>query len=107
MDTQGNHHPILNAVDGLVVSLVLDVPVYDPGNLARLRTALAVEQGAIALQHELEQLLQLETDVTTMELQRAVATLVKAVHSQDIARKHYYADAGPRLGAAIWCRPCR
>ena len=91
VDTQGNHHPILNAVDGLVVSLALDVPVYDPGNLARLRTALAVEQGAIALQHELEQLLQLETDVTTMELQRAVATLVKAAHSQDIARKHYYA----------------
>ena len=62
-----------------------------PPTLRVLRPALAVEQAAVALQHELEQLLQLEIDVTTMELQRAVATLVKAAHSQDIARQHYYA----------------
>jgi outer membrane protein TolC len=91
VDTQGNHHAILNAVDGLILSTVMDVPIYTPVGLGRLREALATEQQAVALQHEVEQLLQLEIDVTTMELQRSLATLVKAARSQDIARQHYNA----------------
>lgn len=89
VDTRGNHHAILNALDGLVASVLVDTPIYDPAQIGHIRSALGLEQAALALQREVERLITLEIEVTAIEAQRAAATLIKAARAREIARQHY------------------
>jgi outer membrane protein TolC len=88
IDITGNHATILNAIDGLIAGIVVDVPIYAPGQRARLRQALGLEQASLALQHEIEQLLTLEIDATALEAQRALATLAMAQRAREVAAEH-------------------
>ncbi len=90
-DTQGNHHTILEQVDGLVASLIVDIPIYNPAARARLRTALYAEQASQALQEFVEQLLVLEIEVTATEAQRAVKTVLQSMRLREIAQDHEHA----------------
>src|SRR5207237_6414224 len=76
-DTEGNHHPILNSIDGLIVSAVIDVPLYDAGRLGKLREALGFEQASLAFQREVEGLITLEISVTAIDAQKALANVLK------------------------------
>jgi outer membrane protein TolC len=84
----GNTNSILNAVDGLIAGIVVDVPIYDPARRGRLRQALGLEHAAAALQREVEQLLTLELEVSAIDAQRALATLAAAQHAAQVAAEH-------------------
>jgi outer membrane protein TolC len=84
----GNHNTILNAIDGLIAGILVDVPIYDAAHRAGLRQALGLEYAAAALQREVEQLLTVEIDVTAVEAQRAVAGLAAAQRAQRAAAEH-------------------
>ena len=88
VDSQGNHHTILSVVDGLIASIVLDVPIYDPASRARLRTALYVERASEAIQRLIEQLLVLEIEATALEAQRSLKTVFKTQRALQTAIEH-------------------
>ncbi len=85
----GNHSTILNAVQGLIVGVVFDLPLYDPGRRARLRAALNLEQASLAIQQELEQLITLDIQVTAIGMQEAVALWVRSVRAQQVTAEHF------------------
>ncbi len=89
IDITGNHSTILNAVDGLIAGILVDVPIYDPARRARLRQALALEQAGGALQREVEQLLTLEINVAAVEAQRSLAALPPARRALAASAEHY------------------
>jgi outer membrane protein TolC len=91
VDITGNGNPILNAVDGFIAGAIIDVPIYDPGRRARLRSALGLEQAGLALEREVEQLVTLEMDVSAVEAQKALALLPHAARAVEIAAEHYEA----------------
>ncbi len=84
----GNHNTILGAVDGLIAGIIVDLPLYDPARRGRLREALGLEQASLAFQREVEQLITLETDVTAVEAQRALASLAAAARARQLAAEH-------------------
>ena len=88
-DVQGNNNSVLGAVDGLLVTLLVDIPIYDPARRGRLREALGLEQASLAFQRRIEDLITLELEVTTVDFQRALATVVKAARAEDIAHEYY------------------
>lgn len=85
----GNHNTILGALDGLIAGLLIDVPIYDPARLARLREALGMERAAEAFQKMVEQLVTLEISVTAVEAQKSLASLAPAEHARLAAAEHY------------------
>jgi outer membrane protein TolC len=87
-NTQGSHHPILNAVDGLVASVIFDVPIYDPAGRARVRTAVYAEKASESLRQLLEQLLVLEIEVTALDAQRSLKTLLQTNRAEMLAEEH-------------------
>jgi outer membrane protein TolC len=88
----GNGNPILNAIDGIIAGVIIDVPIYDPARRARLREALGLEQAGLALQREVEQLVTLEIDVSALEAQKALALVMRAARAVQIAAEHYDAS---------------
>jgi outer membrane protein len=88
-DVTGNNHSVLGVLDGLLVSLIVDVPIYDPALRGRLREALGLEQAALAFQREIEDLITLEIEVTAVDAQRALATLLLAERARRTAHEHY------------------
>jgi len=90
-DIQGNHNTILGVLDGILVSLIVDVPIYDPARRGRLREALGLEHASKAFQKEVEDLISLEIEVTGVEAQRALATVLKAARAAQTAAEHYQA----------------
>jgi outer membrane protein TolC len=88
-DTQGSLHTILEQVDGLIVSALVTVPIYDPARRGRLREALGLEQASLAFQRQVEELITLEIEVTGVDCQRALAILLKCAHARQIAAEHY------------------
>lgn len=85
----GNGHTILGALDGLIAGLLIDVPIYDPARLARLREALGMERAAEAFQRQIEQLISLEITVVAIEAQKALASLGPAEKARDASAEHY------------------
>jgi outer membrane protein TolC len=83
-------HPtnILNAIDGIIAGVIIDVPLYDPGRRARLRQALALEQAGLAVQREVEQLLTLQIQVTALQAQTTLTTLALAARARQAADEH-------------------
>ena len=92
IDITGDTNSILNAVDGLIAGIIIDVPIYDPARRARLREALGMEQAALALQREVEQLLTLEIDASAVEAQKALAIVLRAAEAKKLAADHYDAS---------------
>lgn len=91
-DISGNGNTILGVVDALILSLLVDVPIYDPARRGRLREALGFEQASLAFQRQIEDLISLEMEVTTVEFQRALATALKSTRARQIAAEHYSAS---------------
>lgn len=91
-DVQGNNNTIVGALDGLLVSLLVDIPIYDPARRGRLREALGLEQASLAFQREIEDLIGLEIEVAGVEAQRALATALKTIRAAAIAHEHYEAS---------------
>jgi len=85
----GNHNTILNAIDGLIASFIIDVPIYDPARRGRLREALGLEQASLAFQKQVEQLITLEIDVTALDAQKGLATVFRAARARQVAAEHY------------------
>jgi outer membrane protein TolC len=92
IDVTGVHNSILGALDGLIAGVIIDVPVYDPARRGRLREALGLEQAAAAFQRQVEQLITLEIDVTAVEAQKALATVLRAAEAKQVAAEHYDAS---------------
>lgn len=90
-DVQGNNNSVFGAIDGLVVSLLVDIPIYDPARRGRLREALGLEQASLAFQRQVEELIDLEIEVSAVDYQKAAAITVKAARAEQIAAEHYQA----------------
>lgn len=88
INVMGNPAAILSAVDGLIASVIIDIPIYDPVRRGRLREALGMEQASLAFQRQVEQLITLEIDVTAIEAQRALATVFRAERLAEAAAQH-------------------
>jgi outer membrane protein TolC len=88
VNVAGSNNTIFGAVDGLIASLVIDVPVYDPARRGKLREALGFEQASLAFQHQVEQLLTLEIEVTALDAQKALATVLEATRAMSLAEAH-------------------
>ena len=89
INVSGQPYAIFNAVDGLIAGILIDLPVYDPARRGRLREALGFEQAALAFQKQVEELITLEIDVTAIDAQRALATLLRAADARRVAADHY------------------
>ena len=89
VDTQGSHNTILGAIDGLIASFIVDVPLYDAARLGRLREALGMEQASLAFQRQFEELITLEIEVTAIDAQKALANELKAARARAAAAEHY------------------
>ncbi len=89
VDTQGNNNTILGVVDGLIATLIVDVPIYDAGRLGKLREALGMEQASLAFQRQFEELITLEVEVTAIDAQKALANELKAARARAAASEHY------------------
>lgn len=87
--TRGDNHTILDVIDGLIASLVVDVPIYDPARRGRLREALGLEYASAAFQREVEGLITLEIEVSAVEAQKTLAAALKAERARRIAEEHY------------------
>lgn len=85
----GNNNTILGAIDGLIASIIVDVPIYDPARRGKLREALGLEQASVAFQRQVEELITLEIEVTAVEAQRALATTFKTARLLQTAADHY------------------
>lgn len=92
IDVTGVHNSILGALDGLIAGVVIDVPIYDPARRGRLREALGMEQAAVAFQRQVEQLITLEIDVTAVEAQKSLATVLHAAEAKRVAAEHFDAS---------------
>lgn len=88
LDSQGRGNTILGAVDGLIVSLILDIPIYNPANRARLRAALYAERASEALRQLIEQLVVLEIETTALDAQRSLKTLLQSNRTRELAAEH-------------------
>lgn len=86
--SQGNQYNVLGQIDGLLASLIVDVPLYYPGGRAALLQALGLEQASLALQREVEQLITLEINVTAIDAQKALATVFKTARACQITAEH-------------------
>ena len=91
-DTVGNTNSILNAVKGVIGAVVVDVPIYDPAQKGRLRTALGLERASKAIQQQVEDLITLEMDVTRTDVQKTLAMVLKTVQTREVAGEHYRAS---------------
>jgi outer membrane protein TolC len=85
----GNNNTILGAIDGLVASIIIDVPLYDPARRGRLGEALGLEHASLAFQRQVEELITLEIEVTTVEAQKSLATTFKTARLLQTAAEHY------------------
>lgn len=89
INISGNNNTILGVVDGLIASIIIDWPLYDPARRAKLREALALEQAAASFQRQIEELIALEIEVTSIECQRALVTAFKTARALELAAEHY------------------
>lgn len=89
VDSQGNNNTILGVIDGLIASLIVDLPIYDAGRLGKLREALGMEQASLAFQKQFEDLITLEIEVTAIDAQKALANELKAARARAAAAEHY------------------
>lgn len=90
-DIQGNHHALLNSIDGLLAGIVVDIPIYDPARRGKLREALGLEQASLAFQRQVEELITLESQVTAIDAQKTLVTAILAARARKIAADHYEA----------------
>ncbi len=90
-DTQGSGNSILGAVDGIIAGLVVDVPLYDPVQRGKLREALGLERASAAFQKQVEQLIGLEIEVTSIEAHKALANVLKSGRARRTAAENYEA----------------
>jgi outer membrane protein TolC len=88
VNVTGSPYAILNAVDGLIAGAIIDVPIYDPARRGRLREALGMEQGAAAFQRQIEELITLEIDVTAIDAQKSLASVMRATQARQTAAEH-------------------
>ncbi|HVP13616.1 MAG TPA: TolC family protein, partial [Phycisphaerae bacterium] len=88
VNVSGSPYAILNAVDGIIAGVIIDVPIYDPARRGRLREALGLEQAALAFQKQVEELLTLEIDVTAIDAQKALAAVMRAAKARQDAAEH-------------------
>ncbi|HUN82097.1 MAG TPA: TolC family protein [Phycisphaerae bacterium] len=79
---------ITNAIDGLLASFLIDVPIYDETRRGKLREALGLEQASLAFQRQVEQLITLEIDVTAIDAQKALASVFRAEWAAQAAAEH-------------------
>jgi outer membrane protein TolC len=77
--------------DFLFASLFVDLPIYDPAQKGRLREALANRNAADAFQRQIEELITLEIEVTSVDAQKALANVLKAARAQATGAEHYQA----------------
>lgn len=91
LNVAGNHHTIASAIDGLIAGVLIDLPIYDPSRMARLRQALAMERAAAAFQKQVEQLITLEINVTALDAHKALAMVAAAERAQAQADEHFEA----------------
>lgn len=89
VDTQGSNNTILGAIDGLIATLIVDLPIYDAGRLGKLREALGMEQASLAFQRQFEELITLEVEVVAIDAQKALANELKAARARAAAAEHY------------------
>jgi outer membrane protein TolC len=85
----GNNNTILGAIDGLIASVIIDIPIYDPARRGRLREALGLEYASLAFQRQVEELITLEIEVTVVEAQKALATALRTARLLQTAAEHY------------------
>jgi outer membrane protein TolC len=104
----GSPYAILNAVDGIIAGVLIDLPVYDPGRRGRLREALGLEQAALAFQQQVEELLTLEINVTALDAQKGLAAVMRAFKARqdtadhlDSARQAYSRELIPASGVVL------
>lgn len=90
-NVSGNTNSVLGAIDGLLVSLLVDVPLYDPSLRGKLREALGLEQAALAFQRQIEDLVTLEIEVSAVDAQRALAAVLKSQRALAVAHQNYEA----------------
>lgn len=87
--TTGNTNAVLNAVEGLIGTVVLDWSIYSPARVALLRQSLAAERASMALQQQIEQLLTLEMQTTRLNAQKSLAMVLRAAQARQYAAEHY------------------
>ncbi len=88
--TTGNSHSILNSVSGLIGVIAIDVPIYDPAQKGRLRTALGLERASKAIQQQVEDLITLEIDSSRTGVQTSLAAALKAIQGRQVAAAQYH-----------------
>jgi outer membrane protein TolC len=86
---QGNNNTIIGTLDGLIASVLVVVPIYDATRLGRLREALGLEHASVAFKKEFDDLITLEIKVTAVDVQKALATVLKAERARQAAAEHY------------------
>lgn len=91
-DIQGNKHTILEQVDGLIASVIVDIPLYNPARRGLLRQALGLEQATLAFQRQVEELITLEIEVIAIDSQKTLATLFKAARAKKVGAEQYQAS---------------
>jgi outer membrane protein TolC len=89
IDVTGNHNTILNALQGLIVGVIFDLPLYQPQRRGQLREALNLEQASLAIQHEVEQVITLDIQASAIHAQEALALWLHAAHAEQIAEDHF------------------
>jgi outer membrane protein TolC len=87
--TGGSNNNILSAISGLIAGVIVDVPIYDPVRRGRLREALGLEHASEAFRRQIEELITLEIEVTAVDCQRALVTLLEAQRAARLAAEHY------------------
>ncbi len=90
-DIRGPNNTIIDQVDGLLASFLIDLPLYNPARRGRLREALGMEHASKAFQKQVEELITLEIEVTAVDAHSATTNLIKADRAQHVAARHYQA----------------
>lgn len=91
IDSLGKSNNIIDQ-DFLAAGLILDLPIYTPGQKAALRKSLAERNATDAFQRRIEELIALEIEVSAIETQKTMANVLKASRARTAAVDHYEAS---------------
>lgn len=87
-NSHGNNYSVLGQIEGLIASVIVDLPLYYPGARVGLLQSLGLEQASLAFQRQVEQLITLEIEVTAIDAQKALTTVFKTARAMEIAAEH-------------------
>jgi len=89
INVTGDGNTILDALHGVIVGVIVDLPLYQPARRGRLRQALNLEQASLAIQREVEQIITLDIQTTVIHAQQALAIWLHSARARQIAEEHF------------------